>query len=143
MQLNYVLYASNLVENMGHRALNELLDVSQRNNSTMDISGFLHIENQIVLQYLEGPSNLLQHAVDRIREDPRHAEFSILSHGPTERRFFEGWNMALVESTTLSLFDLMGRQCERIVDVAKANPFDLISLLSANASLLRHRPSLA
>jgi hypothetical protein len=126
---------------MNYEALKGLLEVSQRNNARAHLSGFLHIEGCVVLQYLEGPSEKLQHTVERIRHDPRHNEFSVLAEGTLERRHFEGWKMALVESTTLSLFDLMGAPCDDIPDVKQVNPHDLISLLSANASFLRVQPS--
>ncbi|WP_375228761.1 BLUF domain-containing protein [Roseobacter sp. S98] len=139
MQPGFLLYASRLDAPMGFRALNALLDVSQKNNRRDDITGFLHIEDQIVLQYLEGPTFQLGVTVDRIRHDPRHSGFTILSHGNAERRCFDGWNMALVECTTMAIADLMGRHCTRITELAAENPADLIGLLSANASLLNDR----
>lgn len=141
MHLEYLLYASRLKTPMGYEALKGLLDVSQRNNAKAGLSGFLHIEGCVVLQYLEGPSDALRQTVERIQHDPRHDEFAVLAEGCLEQRYFEGWKMALVESTTLSLFDLMGAPCEEIPDVKQVNPDDLITLLSANASFLRVQPS--
>jgi len=141
MHLEYLLYASRLNHPLGYEALKELLEVSQRNNATADLSGFLHIEGRVVLQYLEGPADALRKTVERIQRDPRHNEYAVLAEGPLERRYFEGWKMALVESTTLSLFDLMGVPCEDIPDVKQVNPDDLITLLSANSSFLRAQPS--
>lgn len=143
MSLHYLMYASRLTVPMGFEALNSLLQVSQHNNEHAQITGFLHIENEIALQYLEGPADQLHQTVDRIRKDDRHTEFSILAEGTLQRRHFDNWKMALVENTTLSLFDLMGTQTRAIRDVAKAHPLDLISFLSANASFLRHQPSVA
>ncbi|MEM9577968.1 MAG: BLUF domain-containing protein [Pseudomonadota bacterium] len=143
MAIRYLLYASRLVAPLEHEALNALLGTSQRNNRACGLTGFLHIEDQIVLQYLEGEAQPLDSTVGRIRNDKRHNGFVVLSEGTVEQRYFDGWRMALVESATLSLFDLLG--C-RIVDVSaikEANPTDLIALLSANASFLRDRPSVA
>lgn len=141
MHLEYLLYASRLTTAMDYEALKGLLEVSQRNNANADLSGFLHIEGRVVLQYLEGPPVSLRQTVRRIQRDPRHDEFAVLDEGTLERRHFEGWKMALVESTTLSLFDLMGQLCEDIPDVKQVNPDDLITLLAANASFLRVQPS--
>ncbi|WP_300037928.1 BLUF domain-containing protein [uncultured Roseobacter sp.] len=143
MQLNYVLYASEFNSDMGYRSLNALLDVSQRNNHLHDITGFLHIEDRVVLQYLEGPAFELGVTVDKIRRNALHRDFSILSYGPSERRFFDGWDMALVESTTLTLSDLLGKTCSSTRELVETDPFELISLLSTNASLLQHRYSVA
>jgi len=141
MHLAYLLYASRLKTSMGYDALKDLLEVSQRNNARAGLSGFLHIEGRVVLQYLEGPEDALDQTIKRIRRDPRHDEYAVLAEGQLERRYFEGWKMALVESTTLSLFDLIGQPCEEIPDVKQVNPDDLITLLSANASFLRVQPS--
>ncbi len=143
MALRYLLYASRLAQPMGYDALRDLLNVSQRNNASAGLTGFLHIEGRVVLQYLEGPRHALEDTIERIRRDPRHNQFSVLAEGALERRYFDGWKMALVESTTLSLFDLLGAKCDAIPDITKLNPLDLISLLSANFSYLRHRPSVA
>jgi hypothetical protein len=143
MEMHYLLYASRLVSPLTHDDLVSLLEVSQRNNGKNGLSGFLHIEDNIVLQYLEGPPEPLLRTVQRIRKDPRHNQFVTLAEDVIRQRFFDGWQMALVESTTLSLFDLLGVQIKDIPTVQEANPLDLISLLSANASFLRDRPSIA
>lgn len=140
MQLRYVLYASHLHQVMGLIELRNLLSQSQSNNARDNLSGFLHIEDQIVLQYLEGPPEKLGATLARIREDNQHNQFRILAEGSLERRYFDGWKMALVESAAVSLTDLLGSECQLVRDFADTNPNDLISFLSANASLLRERP---
>lgn len=141
MNLDYLLYASRLKAPMGYEALKALLEVSQRNNARDGMSGFLHIEGRIVLQYLEGPAADLSRTFDRIRRDFRHDAVVILTEGTIDRRFFENWNMALVENTTFSLADLLETPCRDVPDVSQINPTDLITLLSANASYLRAQPS--
>lgn len=143
MALRYLMYASHLTIPMGFETLNELLLTSQNNNAKANLSGFLHIEDNIALQYLEGPELTLFQTVNRIRRDERHTDFSVLSEGDLEQRYFDGWKMAIVENATISLFDLMGTQTRGIRDVAQANPLDLISFLSANASFLRNQASVA
>ena len=141
MEIHYVLYASRLVAPLGHDGLVDLLETSQRRNGDNVLTGFLHIENEIVLQYLEGPADNVARVMDSIRTDPRHTEFTVLAEDVTDQRFFDGWQMALVESATLSLFDLMGGETRDLATVCKVNPVDLITLLSANASFLRDRPT--
>lgn len=141
MALNYLLYASYLNVPMGYEELKDLLDVSQRNNARADITGFLHIEDQIVLQYLEGPPAHVQNTYKRIQRDARHTRVKILSEAHIDRRFFDGWQMALVENTTFSLADLQEEPSQQELDVSRINPADLITLLSANASYLRAQPS--
>jgi hypothetical protein len=141
MDIHYLMYASRLVTPLSRDALTRLLEQSQRKNAENALTGFLHIEDDIVLQFLEGPPAALQRTVDRIRLDPRHDDFVILSKDMSGQRYFEDWRMALVEATTLSLFDLLDVQARDLPSVQRANPRDLITMLSANASFLRDRPS--
>ncbi len=142
MALDFFLYGSRLTQPLSYDALRGLLETSQRNNHRAALSGFLHIEDGIVLQYLEGPPDTLQETIDRIRRDPRHTAFVEIERGALEQRYFEDWNMALVENTTLSLRDLAETPQHEAPDVRKISADDLITLLSANASYLRQRPSI-
>ena len=141
MEMHYLLYASRLVHPLGYEALSDLLAQSQRRNAQNGLTGFLHIENDIVLQYLEGPPEGLLTTIQRIRKDVRHSDFVVLSEDVIDNRFFEGWQMALVESATFSLFDLLGVHVDELPVVTEANPIDLITLLSANATYLRNSPT--
>ena len=100
MTIRYLLYASRLVTPLAHEGLASLLETSQRNNSKSVLTGFLHIEDQVVLQYLEGEPEAIHRVVDRIRRDPRHNGFVVLSEDDITQRYFDGWQMALVESAT-------------------------------------------
>ncbi len=143
MKITYLLYASRLTAPLGHDGLTRLLAASQHNNKSSDVTGFLQIEDDIVLQYLEGPPDAVSSLIELIRRDPRHTDFVVLAADRLDQRYFEGWQMALVESTTLSLFDLLGVRIDNIPQVRSVNPVDLITLLSANASFLRNSPSYA
>lgn len=143
MEIHYVLYVSKLVRPFGYEELNALLYTCQRNNAKNALTGFLQIEDGIVLQYLEGAPESLLATIQRVRADPRHGDFVVLASDSVAGRFFDGWQMALLESTTLSLFDLLGIEVTDVAQVTQVNPTDLISLLSANASFLRDRVSVA
>jgi hypothetical protein len=140
MEIHYLLYASKLVAPLGHKAVAELLHTSQRNNALSGLTGFLQIENGIVLQYLEGPEEGLLVTIQKIRKDPRHRNFEILAQDVTDRRFFDSWNMAYVDAGTLSLFDLIGASTGEVPVASDVDPLDLIKLLAANASYLSERP---
>ncbi len=143
MELRYLLYASRLVNLLGHNGLRELLATSQVRNGQDNITGFLQIEDRMVLQYLEGTPEALLQTVERIRKDKRHTDFLVLAENQTAQRYFDGWQMAIVESATLSLRDILGFQIDDLQVMKSTNPMDLVSLLSANASFLRDRPSVA
>ncbi len=140
MHLSYVLYASRLTSALDRETLSEILDTSQRNNARNGLSGFLHVEAPNIVQFIEGPHTMLQATMDRIKQDPRHEGLQILDQGAFERRYFDGWTMALVDYTTFSLADLAAVKEGKLSDMTSFDPLDLISILSANASYLRMQP---
>ena len=142
MAQDFFLYGSRLTQPLTYDGLRGLLEISQRNNARAGITGFLHLEDGIVIQFLEGPADALQDTINRIERDPRHNSFMVIERGVLERRYFDGWSMALVENTTLSLRDLVDTPNDKAPDFCKITADDLISLLSANASFLRERPSI-
>ena len=143
MQLNYILYTSRLHEALGYRALQDLLDVSKRNNDAANVTGILHVEDRLVLQYLEGPPKELAETIARIRRDDRHGEFSIVDQDSLKRRCFGEWAMVAVESATMTLDDVAGTPCQKVEDVTALHPRDLIAFLSASAAFLRSNMRLA
>jgi hypothetical protein len=140
MHLSYLLYASRLTAAFDRSTLGDILDTSQANNARDGLTGFLHVEAPHILQFLEGPHTRLQATLARIRQDNRHSDLQILAEGRFERRYFDGWTMALVDYTTFSLADLAEVKNGALDDMSSFDPMDLISLLSANESYLRMQP---
>lgn len=64
-------------------------------NKASNLSGLLLSNGAGFLQVLEGRRDIVERTYDRISIDPRHADVSILSFIPTERRYFGHWPMAL------------------------------------------------
>ena len=48
---------------------------------------------------------MLAKMTDRIRRDPRHERFSVLSQGERHERLFANWSMGFSTDTESSLFD--------------------------------------
>jgi hypothetical protein len=74
--------------------LRTILKVSRRNNARDDLSGALLFANQCFAQALEGPRAALERCFERIQNDPRHADVTVLEFGPTATREFPKWSMA-------------------------------------------------
>ena len=63
-------------------------------NGMNGVTGLLCATDGRFLQVLEGPSESLEIAMDRIRADPRHHSIQILRDEPIETRAFADWAMA-------------------------------------------------
>ncbi|WP_454886082.1 BLUF domain-containing protein [Sphingomonas oryzagri] len=74
--------------------VDEILNVSRRNNARDEITGLLVHDGVRFLQALEGDRQLVSAAFDRIRADPRHRATVILSERDVPARQFGDWAMA-------------------------------------------------
>lgn len=81
--------ATSLVE-----SVRTILVKSIHNNRLADITGFLICGGDRFLQLLEGPVGEVASTFERIRQDPRHADITVIDKAPAERRMFRDWNMA-------------------------------------------------
>lgn len=136
MPLSYTLYQSQAVIALGDTAHEEILSVCQRNNRRDALTGFLHREGDIFLQYLEGPEKEVQAALKRIKKDPRHANLEIISAGELSKRHFPDWQMGFVDGDQIALTDLIEVKGDQL-DVLAENPFDLVVFMVSNADNLR------
>ncbi len=70
-----------------------ILSVSRVRNAQQDITGALICRSDIFLQLLEGPVEKVETLFDKICEDDRHVEVSLLVRCRVEDRLFPGWAM--------------------------------------------------
>ena len=75
------------------REVRTILDASRRNNAAAGITGALLFTASGFAQVLEGPREVVERCFERISGDPRHADVTVLSFTPTERRSFPDWSM--------------------------------------------------
>lgn len=73
--------------------LNGILLSAGRNNPRDDVSGALVCRHDVYLQYLEGPSDMVNALFGRIVRDDRHVEVTQRSKGPIDTRIFGDWAM--------------------------------------------------
>ena len=74
-------------------AIGAILDAARRHNKTNNITGALLFTVSGFAQVLEGAREVVEHTFERICADPRHADVTVLSFTPTERRSFPDWAM--------------------------------------------------
>ena len=73
--------------------LDTVLMSSKENNKKRNITGALISRSDLFLQYLEGPPLQVDLTFQKIKNDDRHVEITILNEGTTGRRLFASWAM--------------------------------------------------
>jgi hypothetical protein len=94
-----VYYSRNLVaggELELRSNLESILDRSRVNNSRDAITGALLFNSGCFAQILEGPLQQVEAAFERIQQDDRHGEVSLLALDPIAERSFPNWAMGYV-----------------------------------------------
>ena len=78
-------------------------------NRKLGLTGYMHLEDGLFYQYLEGPARALASAWAAIRRDSRHEDIVELSHAPIPSRRFPRWSMGYSDGGDGSLFDWAAR----------------------------------
>jgi hypothetical protein len=74
--------------------IEKILLASRRNNPPAGITGALLFNEGLFAQVLEGPLPAIERTFERIQQDPRHSDVTVLQSGPCENREFGDWSMA-------------------------------------------------
>jgi hypothetical protein len=114
-------------------AVDDILAVSQRNNSACNITGALMFNAGCFGQVLEGERDALEATFERIQRDERHSEVSLLAFEPIAARSFSHWSMGFVGARPgdAARFADIGRSTN--FDPAQADGDTLVSALRALA----------
>ncbi len=90
-----IVYCSrNVLGQFADAELNQILQVSRRNNAAKQVTGALLYDDGIFAQTLEGPFDAVQEIFERIQADPRHDDVIVLQADTVSARCFGGWAMA-------------------------------------------------
>lgn len=73
--------------------IGRILTQSRRNNEPKQIGGVLCFGNEIFFQCLEGEREAVEKLYDKLHEDPRHRDVTLLRKRPVEQRRFKLWAM--------------------------------------------------
>ena len=76
--------------------IERILASARRNNVSVDVTGALMFNAGCFAQVLEGPKAAVMHTFERIQQDERHGDVSVLSFGPITARAFDRWSMGFV-----------------------------------------------
>jgi hypothetical protein len=89
-----LLYVSSATNRFTRPEIDELLDISRRNNPTLGISGILLYKDGNLMQLLEGEQRALAELYAKIGRDPRHHDLTLIWEGSEDQRQFPSWSMA-------------------------------------------------
>ncbi len=78
------------------QSIHQILAASRQNNALVGVTGALMFNAGCFGQVLEGPRAALENVFERIQQDDRHGEVSLLSFEGAEARSFETWSMGFV-----------------------------------------------
>lgn len=132
MELSFILYRSRPRDVPDEDMVLGILTESMRRNPGEGLTGFLHVERDLFLQYLEGHLGPLSRKIAGIRKDRRHTDFQILAEGTVVERLFPDWDMGQIPTgsfpTTGLLAERPWREAEPDID-----PLPLLKAFAAHA----------
>jgi hypothetical protein len=94
-----VYYSRNRVPESGGElsdAVGSILTASRANNERVGVTGALLFNRGCFGQVLEGLRDSVETIFERIQQDDRHGDVSLLAFEPVAERAFENWSMGFV-----------------------------------------------
>jgi hypothetical protein len=98
------------------REVADILEKSRVNNVRDGITGALLFNAGCFAQVLEGPLEAVEAAFERIQQDERHGEVSLLSLDPQDERAFPNWAMGFIGTSATN--------ADRFAEVGTSSGFD-------------------
>ena len=90
----YLVYVSSATTLFSDSELDEILNISHRNNTRLDVSGMLLYKDGNLMQVLEGEEANVRSLYTKIAADRRHKGLITLLDGYAPERQFPDWSMA-------------------------------------------------
>lgn len=89
----HLVYVSDATHQLDRREMQNIAEVSQKNNLQADVTEILMFRFGKFMQFLEGPENEVRHIFSVIQNDPRHTNLHVLKEGYIPKRQFADWHM--------------------------------------------------
>lgn len=91
-----LLYASRAKSPLTPEVIDQILATSRRDNPAEGITGLLCHSGDIFMQVLEGGRDAVSQLYNRICQDKRHHDVTLLQYEEITERRFAGWTMGQV-----------------------------------------------
>jgi hypothetical protein len=98
-----------LTEEGLQRELRVIVLAARWRNKADNVTGALLYSDTGFAHVLEGPRDVVERTFDRIAADQRHADVTVLSFTPTQRRSFPDWPLAFFGQSGLESVDSLGQ----------------------------------
>lgn len=98
-----IVYVSTATRSLNLEALEEMLEVSRRNNQRDGITGMLLYVEGNFMQAIEGAPDRIGDLYQRLHRDPRHHAVTTLVDEPLAHRHFAQWSMAFRQATLATI----------------------------------------
>ncbi len=132
-----VVYISQATEACTESELNELIEVSRRNNKKHSITGaMLYLESSFI-QVIEGEDAAISHLLDKLRADTRHQNIRILSDHLVQVRNFQNWSMGVVKAVEVDEPQVLEEL--RLASTANPDPEDRGSIMPVSQTFMMMR----
>jgi hypothetical protein len=89
---------------VSNEAINHRVEQSAQANEARQITGLLLLSGNRFLQVLEGLYHDVNRLYGNIMRDTRHRDVELVTFEPMESRYFDKWNMRLVDLYELSKY---------------------------------------
>ena len=96
IMLKQLTYASRANRVMNIMDMNDILKISRANNAALGITGSLCLHDDMFVQQLEGAVSVVDALYERIVQDPRHRDATVVVMSDIPRRRFDQWSMGLL-----------------------------------------------
>ena len=93
-QLYRLVYTSARSSKCTEEDIEQILEVSRRNNAKIDVTGILIHTKDRFLQVLEGEKETVMRVYSKIENDERHGGSNMRFCEPVKQRYFADWEMA-------------------------------------------------
>jgi len=97
-----LVYISRATKEMSHKDLEDILEVSRRNNSYSAVTGMLIYKNGEFIQALEGKKEIVEDLFKIISKDKRHDDIILLARKDIDHRCFGDWSMGFKNISEIS-----------------------------------------
>ncbi len=128
-----ILYCSkNLIsyeENQQEKMLSNILQTARRKNPEQNVTGALFYNSGYFAQVLEGPKKSIEKVFERIQQDERHGDVTVLECSECETRDFGEWSMAHVAPMTGVEASIAEDTLSRAMTAPSGSGHDVLELL--------------
>jgi len=104
----YIIYLSSATQLFDNQELQDILEVSNKNNEQQGVTGLLLYSDGNIIQVLEGEKETVQAIYKKIAQDSRHHSIITLKNGELAERNFPDWSMGFKTISSKAFSEIAG-----------------------------------